>query len=45
VAADLDRRARAAGADELIITTNIHNPAERRHSYTLLATAWGLKPR
>jgi alkanesulfonate monooxygenase SsuD/methylene tetrahydromethanopterin reductase-like flavin-dependent oxidoreductase (luciferase family) len=45
VAADLSRRATSAGADELIITTNIHNPAERRHSYDLLATAWGLKPR
>jgi luciferase family oxidoreductase group 1 len=45
VAADLDRRARAAGADELIITTSIHDPAERRHSYDLLASAWGLKPR
>ena len=45
VAADLDRRARAAGADELIITTSIHNSAERRHSYDLLACAWGLKPR
>jgi luciferase family oxidoreductase group 1 len=45
VAADLARRATAAGADELIITTNIHDPAERRHSYDLLATAWNLKPR
>ncbi|MDX6279383.1 MAG: hypothetical protein QOH03_454 [Kribbellaceae bacterium] len=45
VAADLTRRAASAGADELIITTNIHSPAERRHSYDLLATAWGLKPR
>lgn len=45
VAADLARRAESAGADELIITTNIHNPAERRASYTLLAKAWNLKPR
>ena len=45
VAADLARRAKAAGADELIITTNIHDPAERRHSFQLLATAWDLKPR
>ncbi len=45
VAADLSRRATSAGADELIITTNIHNPAERRHSFDLLASAWGLKPR
>ncbi len=35
----------SAGADELIITTNIHNPAERRQSFDLLANAWGLKPR
>ncbi|GAA2836930.1 LLM class flavin-dependent oxidoreductase [Kribbella solani] len=45
VAADLRRRAEVAGADELIITTNIHNPAERRRSFQLLAEAWGLKPR
>jgi luciferase family oxidoreductase group 1 len=45
VAADLARRAGSAGADELIITTNIHDPAERRASYTLLANAWNLKPR
>ncbi|WP_432884368.1 LLM class flavin-dependent oxidoreductase [Kribbella sp. CA-245084] len=45
VAADLLRRANKAGADELIITTNIHDPAERRRSYQLLAQAWGLKPR
>jgi alkanesulfonate monooxygenase SsuD/methylene tetrahydromethanopterin reductase-like flavin-dependent oxidoreductase (luciferase family) len=45
VAADLLRRANNAGADELIITTNIHNPAERRRSFELLAKAWGPKPR
>jgi luciferase family oxidoreductase group 1 len=45
VAADLDQRARAAGADEVMITTSIHDPAERRHSYDLLASAWDLKPR
>ncbi|TWD80446.1 luciferase family oxidoreductase group 1 [Kribbella amoyensis] len=45
VAADLARRAEAAAADELIITTNIHDPAERRHSFDLLAKEWGLKPR
>jgi luciferase family oxidoreductase group 1 len=45
VAADLGRKAGAAGTDELIITTSIHDPAERRNSYTLLANAWGLKPR
>ncbi|MFC6158173.1 LLM class flavin-dependent oxidoreductase [Kribbella jiaozuonensis] len=45
VAADLLRRANKANADELIITTNIHDPAERRRSFELLAQAWGLKPR
>jgi alkanesulfonate monooxygenase SsuD/methylene tetrahydromethanopterin reductase-like flavin-dependent oxidoreductase (luciferase family) len=45
VAADLTRRAKSADADELIITTNIHSPTERRHSFTELAAAWGLKPR
>ncbi|WP_371405938.1 LLM class flavin-dependent oxidoreductase [Kribbella sp. NBC_00662] len=45
VAADLLRRANKADADELIITTNIHDPAERRRSFELLAVAWGLKPR
>jgi luciferase family oxidoreductase group 1 len=45
VAADLARRAKSADADELIITTNIHNPTERRHSFTQLAKAWGLDPR
>jgi luciferase family oxidoreductase group 1 len=41
---DLLARARRAGADELMVTTNIHDPAERRHSYELLAEAFGLKP-
>ncbi|WBQ05641.1 LLM class flavin-dependent oxidoreductase [Kribbella sp. CA-293567] len=45
VVEELTARAHSAGADELIITTNIHNPAERRNSYDLLARAWGLKPR
>jgi hypothetical protein len=27
------------------VITSIHDPAERRHSYDLLATAWGLQPR
>ncbi len=35
-------RARHAGADELMVTTNVHDPAERRHSYALLADAFGL---
>jgi luciferase family oxidoreductase group 1 len=45
VAAELHRKAEQSGADELIITTNIHDPAERRRSFQLLAQAWGLKPR
>jgi len=40
--ADLEARAAAAGADELVVTTNVHDPAERRHSYALLAKAFGL---
>jgi luciferase family oxidoreductase group 1 len=35
-------RARHAGADELIVTTNVHDPAERLRSYELLADAFGL---
>ncbi len=35
-------RARHAGADELMVTTAIHDPAERRHSYQLLADAFAL---
>lgn len=35
-------RARHAGADELIVTTNVHDPAERQRSYQLLAEAFGL---
>jgi len=45
VAAELAERTRRAGADELMVITSIHDPAERRHSYDLLATAWGLQPR
>ena len=45
VVADLSRRANSADADELIITTNIHDPEERRHSFDLLAKAWGLPAR
>ncbi|MGI4894477.1 MAG: hypothetical protein ACRYF3_05115, partial [Janthinobacterium lividum] len=31
-------------ADEVIVVTQIHDPAERRESYALLANAWGLTP-
>ncbi|GAA0576028.1 LLM class flavin-dependent oxidoreductase [Kribbella sandramycini] len=45
VAADLRRRANRAGADEVIVTTHIHNPTERRESLNSLANSWGLTPR
>ena len=37
-------RARHAGADELIVTTNVHDPAERERSFELLAEAFALTP-
>jgi luciferase family oxidoreductase group 1 len=37
---DLARRARTADADELMITTQIHDPGERRRSLELVAEAW-----
>lgn len=37
---DLERRRREADADELIITTQVHDPAERRRSYELIAKAY-----
>ncbi len=37
---DLERRRTYAGADELIITTQVHDPAERRLSYELVAKAY-----
>jgi luciferase family oxidoreductase group 1 len=40
VHADLVERARRADADELMITTNVHDPAERRRSYELIAEAF-----
>lgn len=30
------------GADELMVVSQVHDPAERRHAYALLADAWGL---
>ena len=39
---DLERRRTEAGADELVITTQIHDPAERRLSYELIAKAYGI---
>ncbi|MGH3507685.1 MAG: LLM class flavin-dependent oxidoreductase, partial [Nocardioidaceae bacterium] len=40
VVADLERRRIYADADELIITTQVHDPAERRLSYELIAKAY-----
>ena len=37
---DLERRRREADADELVITTQVHDPAERRLSYELVAKAY-----
>lgn len=37
---DLERRRKQADADELIITTQVHDPAERRRSYELIAQAY-----
>lgn len=42
VAASLRAVAAASGADELMVTTNVHDPEERRESYRLLAREWGL---
>jgi len=39
---DLERRRVEADADELVITTQVHDPAERRLSYELVAKAYGL---
>lgn len=37
----LDTLARVTGADELLVTTATHDPAETRRSFQLLAEAWG----
>ncbi|WP_412061766.1 LLM class flavin-dependent oxidoreductase [Rubrivirga sp. IMCC45206] len=44
VRAELQRRADAAGADELMVTTTVHDPAARLRSYDLLADAFALAP-
>ena len=33
----IQARGRAAGADEVMVTTSVHDPDERRRSYTLLS--------
>ncbi|MBT0566898.1 LLM class flavin-dependent oxidoreductase [Williamsia sp. CHRR-6] len=40
VVAGLEALARATGADEIVVTTATHDPADRVRSYELLATAW-----
>ncbi|MEV0953450.1 LLM class flavin-dependent oxidoreductase [Promicromonospora sp. NPDC050249] len=41
----LDTLARVTGADELLVTTATHDPAETRRSFELLAGAWGITGR
>ncbi len=44
VRAELEALAQRTGADELMITSMIHGPADRLHSYELLADAWDMAP-
>ncbi|MBW0254273.1 LLM class flavin-dependent oxidoreductase [Cellulomonas sp. PS-H5] len=44
VVARLETLQRVTGADELLITTATHDPADARRSFTLLAEAWGVAP-
>ena len=41
----LETLVRVTGADELLVTTATHDPAETRSSFELLAQAWGDGPR
>jgi luciferase family oxidoreductase group 1 len=41
---ELEALAARTGADELMITTMVHGPADRLRSYELLAEAWELEP-
>lgn len=43
VAERLETLQRVTGADELLITAITHDPADRVHSYELIAEAWGLE--
>ncbi len=45
MAETITEKARAAGADEVMITTTIHSYELRRRSYALLAEALGIAPR
>ncbi len=42
VVADLEALVRRTGADELLLTTTVHDPATRDDTLTRLAGAWGL---
>ena len=44
VRAELEALALRTGADELMITTMIHGPADRLRSYELVAEAWNRSP-
>ncbi len=44
VRAELEALAARTGADELMITTMVHAPADRLRSYELVASAWDLAP-
>ena len=44
VVARLETLQRVTGADELLITTATHDPADARRSFALLAQAWGVAP-
>lgn len=44
VAERLETLQRVTGADELLVTSITHDPAERVRSYELLAQVWGLSP-
>jgi luciferase family oxidoreductase group 1 len=45
MAGTISEKARAAGADEVMVTTTIHSYELRRRSYALLAEALGVAPR
>lgn len=45
VRAEIERRAEAAGADEVMVTTNVYDPEARLRSFGLLADAFELEPR
>jgi hypothetical protein len=45
MAEEITAKAKAAGADEVMVTTTIHSYELRRRSYDLLAKALGITPR